>query len=119
MKKGQYRVFNKQGGAENTTPPIKIGLNTENAITSFNKTDGTAPNRVADMMTLKMIANEEVNGPIPLNKTSHYGDVTGKIEAQTSFSYGGARPKKPARKSAVKKTTSSTKCSKTKSKGKK
>lgn len=91
MKKGSFHIFNKQfGGADG----IPIGLKSDHAILQSNTTVGTAPNRIPSATTLNIIANEEIYGPHLMQKTSHFGNVTGVVEAKTSFHYGGNSKKK-------------------------
>jgi hypothetical protein len=104
--KSQYpfKLYNGRGGSANADP-IHIGLRTDASITSYDKTQGAFQNRVADATALKVLAHEEISGPIPMNKTSHYGDVTGVAEHGTKFSYAGgkarAAPKKSTKKTAM------------------
>jgi hypothetical protein len=91
---GSYKVFNRKqlGGHEGA---LKVGLNTNDSIMSSKNTVGTAPIRVPNETTLNIIANEEINGPMLMAKTSHFGDVTGLVESKTNFSFGGAKARKP------------------------
>jgi hypothetical protein len=108
--KSQYpfKLYNGRGGSANSDP-IHIGLRTDASITSYDKTQGAYQNRVADATALKVLAHEEISGPIQMNKTSHYGDVTGVAEhgkaraAPKKPTKKPVKPKKPTRKPAAKK----------------
>lgn len=88
MNNGSYRVFNKKQLGGNADS-VKVGLNTSESIMASKATLGNAPARVPNETTLNIIANEEINGPMLMNKTSHFGDVTGLVESKTHFKFGG------------------------------
>lgn len=99
---GSYKVFNrKQLGGDGA---LKVGLNTNDSIMSSKNTVGVAPIRVPNETTLNIIANEEINAPMLMAKTSHFGDVTGFVESKTNFSYGGAKGKARKPPTAPRKT---------------
>ena len=106
---GSYRVFNKQMGGNDIPAAVNIGLNESDSITNQSKTVGWAPNRVADASTLNIIANQEINGPSVLNKTVHFGNVTGLTESKTNFGYGGAGKKATKKHASPRRVTKSAK----------
>jgi hypothetical protein len=79
-------------------------LKSNAAIVSSNKLNGVAPVRVPDATTLRILANENISGPMPLDKVVRYGDVTGSVQSSTVFKYGGAK-KATAKKATAKKAT--------------
>lgn len=99
MKRGKFTVFNKRGGANDT--PITIGLKSNAAIIASSKPNGVAPMRVPDSTTLNILANENLTGPMALNKFVRYGDVTGSVQSDSVFKYGGAWKKVVAAKKKV------------------
>lgn len=112
MNKGKYQVFNRHIGGGDDGATVKVGLNTTDSILSNNKTHGIAPERVPNTTTLNIIANEEINAPMPMLKTSHFGDVTGLIESETNFNYdgkgGSAKQGKKAKAAKAAKTAKAT-----------
>lgn len=91
-----FKLWNGRGG--NPDKPVSIGLKSDSSITSFDKLQGTMYNRAADATVMKILANEVVTGPIPMNKTAHFGNVTGTPELDTKFAYvtGGKKKKRTA-----------------------
>lgn len=81
---------NKMRGGSEESKPVELGLSTHQTITTQANVEGIAPNRVPNASSLSMIANEHVTGPHAIVKTTHYGDVSGLIENQTRFSFGGS-----------------------------
>ena len=104
--KHPFKLYNGRGG--NAEEAIAIGLRSDSSITSYNKAQGTFQNRIADATALKVLANEDISGPIQMNKTLHYGDVTGVAEHGTKFSYAGGK-RRPTKKPATKKPKPATK----------
>jgi hypothetical protein len=84
-----FKLWNGRGGSDDK--PVSIGLKSDASITSFDKLQGTVQNRSMDATALKILANEDISGPIQMAKTMRFGNVTGTTEFDTKFNYGGAR----------------------------
>jgi hypothetical protein len=84
-----FKLWNGRGGSDDK--PVSIGLKSDASITSFDKLQGTVQNRSMDATALKILANEDISGPIHMAKTMRFGNVTGTTELDTNFSYGGRR----------------------------
>jgi hypothetical protein len=84
-----FKLWNGRGGSDDK--PVSIGLKSDSSITSFNKLQGTVQDRGMDATALKILANEDISGPIQMAKTMRFGNVTGTTELDTNFSYGGRK----------------------------
>lgn len=92
---GAMKVRNNKmrGGFEESTKPVELGLTTHQSITTQGTVEGISPNRVPNAAALAMIANEHVTGPHAMLKSVHFGDVSGLVESQTRFAFGGSSKK--------------------------
>ena len=94
-KNEKFKLFNtKFKGGTCDNKPVDLGLDTKYNITNDNTIYGNAPNRVPSIDVLTTIANEQVTGPQPMMKTTHYGDVSGIPEFDTKFSFKGGKSKR-------------------------
>ena len=85
-----FKLWNGRGGSDDGKP-VNIGLKSDASITSFDKLQGNMQNRSMDATALKILANENISGPIHMAKTMRFGNVTGTPELGTNFKYGGKK----------------------------
>ena len=85
-----FKLWNGRGGSDEAKP-VSIGLKSDTSITSFDKLQGTVQNRSMDATSLKVLAYEDISGPINMAKTMRFGNVTGTPELDTNFKYGGKK----------------------------
>ena len=84
-----FKLWNGRGGSEDKA--VAIGLKSDTSITSYDRLQGNIQNRGMDATALKILANEDISGPINMTKTMRFGNVTGTPELGTNFKYGGKK----------------------------
>ena len=84
-----FKLWNGRGGSDDK--PVSIGLKSDTSITSYDRLQGNIQNRSMDATALKILANEDISGPMHMAKTMRFGNVTGTPELDTNFKYGGKK----------------------------